>query len=116
MKRNDGDDARQRVRDWFAGAEADGIPERPHGAYGPPPAQQNWDVSREWKGAVYRVIIAPRQVDPYLPRVRLPGRVDERRVAAGFRQGTAGVDPWFLAGEEDYEPDDGIDLSRYRSF
>jgi hypothetical protein len=115
MSRNDQDDARQRVTDWFEGAEADGIPERPR-RYGRSPAQQDWDVSREWMGAVHKLVMAPQQVDP--PRVRLPGDADERRVAVGFRQGTAGVDPWFLepAGEDQYEPEDRIDLSRYQSF
>jgi hypothetical protein len=77
-------DGRQRVEDWFGGEE--GMEERPR-KYGPPPAQRGWDVSREWMGAVYKMALAPRQIDPFLPRLRLPGDGLERDEAEGFRRG-----------------------------
>jgi hypothetical protein len=111
-----GDGAAQRVRDWFASQGGDGVPERPHGAYGPPPAQQNSDVSKEFKGATYKLVMVPMQQDPSLPHVRWPGEVDERDEASGFRRG-AGVNPIIAEPDdpvEEYEPAMGV--SRFRRF
>jgi hypothetical protein len=82
-------DGHHRVEDWFGGEE--GMEERPR-RYGPPPAQREWDVSREWMGGAHRLVMAYPQQDPFLPVVRLPGDEDERGEARGFRQGQRDVE------------------------
>jgi hypothetical protein len=107
-------DGAARVRNWFTGQ--DRVEERPRGGYGWPSVRSDYDTSHEYKGASYKLIMRDQQQDPLLPVVRLPGRLDERAEAAGFRAGLSDVvDPSVLnpglhgmpgvPEDEGYEPD-----------